>query len=169
MPRKLIACAMAANMLVAGCLSNPHAHSGKLIAEYRPGEEPSTARTPYQATYALYQWRSPPTQPPPHTWIPEQEITELYVRGLSRWKTIGFTRESDGALYATAGEEKIPLAEGHYCWHITPQTETHGLERVLSETGENVVTIVSLPFGTACFLVVAPVFMVWTGLAMLSM
>jgi hypothetical protein len=168
MTRKLIISVLTAAVLAAGCASHRHGHGGELVAEYRPGEEPPTTRTPYQATYALYQWHTPPTEPPPHTWIPDQEVTELYVRGLDRWEDIGFKKEENAGLVAVAGKEKIALENGHYCWHITPQSEYHGAQRILHEAGDNVLTVITLPFATACFIVVAPLVMVWGGLMMLG-
>src|SRR5262249_25917988 len=113
--------------------------------------------TPYQATYVLYHWRPQPTDPPPQTWIPDQEVEELYVRGLGRWVNIGFEKGDKGKLFAVAGKEKIPLEDGRYCWHINPATEYHGAERLLHETGQNIVYVVRLPFGLAAAAVAIPV------------
>src|SRR5581483_4831397 len=110
---------------------------------------PDEESAPYKATYALYHWRKPPEGEPPQTWVPEQEVEQLYLRGLSKGDKVGFERDDKGRLFAVAGEEKIPLPDGRYCWHITPETEYRGLERVLHETGENVKAIILLPFEVA--------------------
>jgi hypothetical protein len=154
----LLISGMILTSLTAGCASNPHGHGGRFIAEYQPGEHPCTTCTPYQAVYALYQWRKPPAETPPHTWIPEQEVAELYVRGLGRWKPVGFEKGSNGELLAVAGDEKIPLEDGHYCWHITTASEDRGMQRILSDTGENVVAVATAPFALAACVCMLPVF-----------
>src|SRR5262249_15562292 len=103
-----------------GCAHNPHGHSGELVAEYRPGKEPEVEHAPYKAAYALYQWPKPPESPPPHTWYPEHHAVEIFVRGLSKSDAVGFEKGEGGNIVAVAGDEKIVLEEGAYCWHITP-------------------------------------------------
>jgi hypothetical protein len=56
-----------------------------------------------------------------------------------------------------AGDEKIVLEEGRYCWHLSPATEYHGVKWVLHETGECVVAVVSLPFELAALALTLPV------------
>ena len=41
-----------------------------------------------------------------------------------------------------AGPDRIPLAEGRYCWHIMPATELHGPELVLHEIGKALSAVV---------------------------
>jgi hypothetical protein len=147
--KKPIAWTLAAVLFLTGCCHNPHDHGGEFVTEYKPGDTPDTTTAPYKATYALYQWSKPPDGPPPQTWVPEHEVTELYVRGLSRHDKIGFEKGDTGQIVAVAGSEKIPLDDGHYCWHITSETEYHGSDRILHETGENVLTVVELPFEAA--------------------
>ena len=158
MRRPLLFFGMFLALLTAGCATNLHGHGGKFIAEYQPGEHPCTTHTPYKAVYVLYQWRKPPGGTPPHSWIPEQEVTELFLRGLGRWEKVGFEKGPNGELLAVAGGEKIPLEEGRYCWHITTATEYQGVQRVLNETGENVVAVAAMPFGLAAFACMLPVF-----------
>ncbi len=160
MRRPLLLLGMIVALVTVGCASNPHGHGGRFIAEYQPGGPPSTTHTPYKAFYALYQWRQPPGDPPPHTWIPEHEVTELYLRGLGRWEKVGFEKGSGGELLAVAGGEKIPLEEGRYCWHITPATEYQGAQRIPSETGENVVAVASMPLGLAACAFLLPLYAV---------
>jgi len=38
---------------------------------------------------------------------------------LSDQNPIGFEKQGDGPLFAVAGEEKVPLTAGRYCWHAT--------------------------------------------------
>jgi hypothetical protein len=142
---RVIVCALAVVALV-GCCSNPHGHSGQLVAELNPSEKAATETAPYKATYVLYRWRNPPEGAAPETWTADEEVERLYLRGLRRWDKVGFERNDKGQLFAVAGEEKIPLQDGHYCWHITPETEYRGMERILHEAGENVVSIAALPF-----------------------
>jgi hypothetical protein len=156
MARKLVAGVLIASMLIAGCAGDSHLHGGKLIAEHKPGDSPDRTHTPYRATYVLYQWLEPPADKPPHTWIPEREAAECYVRGLGRWETIGFDKDANGGLVAVAGAEKIPLADGRYCWHISTETEYRGLPRVLHEIGENTLYVASLPVGVAFAAVTIP-------------
>jgi hypothetical protein len=125
---------------------NPHGHCGQLVAELGPRDTPAADGAPYKATYALYRWRKPPEGAVPQTWVADQEVDQLYLRGLRRGDKVGFERDGSGQLFAVAGEEKIPLADGHYCWHITPETEYRGMERVLHEAGENTLAAVGLPF-----------------------
>ncbi len=141
---------------IGGCAHTSHPHGGKLLAEYKPGDDPETVSVPYQANFVLYHWPKPPKNPPPHKWIPEQEVGELFVRGLTRHEQIGFEKD-DCQLFAIAGEEKILLEEGRYCWHIHPSSEYRGIKWVLHETGERTVQIVSLPFGLAAAAIVLPV------------
>ncbi len=158
MRRPFLVYGMILALATGGCVSNPHGHGGEFVVEYRPGDQPSTCQAPYKAVYVLYQWHTLPGGPPPHTWIPEQEVSELFLRGLGRWEKVGFEKGSHGELLAVAGGEKISLAEGHYCWHITTASEYQGMQRILHETGENVVTVVSLPFGLAACVCMMPIY-----------
>jgi hypothetical protein len=163
---------LAVTLLTAGCASNPHHHGGQLVAEYHPGDEPKTTCAPYKATYVLYHWPAPPTDPAPHTWVPEKEVVELYVRGLGRHDTVGFEKNSDGELQAVAGEEKILLDDGRYCWHISSDTEYRGFARLFHETQENVVNVLELPFGIVILAVELPfllLFLCFGGLCFLCM
>jgi hypothetical protein len=152
-----IAFTLAVALIVAGCCHNPHDHGGEFVVEHVPGESPETTHTPYKANYALYQWAKPPDGPPPQKWIPDHEVTELYVRGLSRWDDIGFEKGADGKLIAVCGSEKIPLEDGRYCWHITEGSEYRGGERILHEMGETVVTIALLPFAAVACVILLPI------------
>jgi hypothetical protein len=167
MPPRLLAGTLAL-LALAGCCSNPHGHGGQLVTELGPADRPAVDAAPYKATYALYRWRKPPEGTVPQKWIPDQEVEQLYLRGLARWDKVGFERNDGGQLFAVAGEEKIPLPDGHYCWHVTPETEYRGMERILHEAGENTLTLVGLPFavaGSALFLAMLPV----TGVMFLLM
>lgn len=164
MPPRLLACALVL-LVLAGCCSNPHCHGGQLISDLGPSETAAVETAPYKATYALYHWRKPPEGTVPQKWVAEQEVEQLYLRGLARGDNVGFERDEKGQLFAVAGEEKIPLPDGHYCWHITPETEYRGLERVLHEIGENLLEVVKLPFavvaaalGAVLFIVCLPFF-----------
>ena len=162
MRKTVTVCLLVAALLTAGCLGSPHHHhGGQLVAEYHPGDKPETTSAPYKATYVLYHWPAPPTDPPPHTWVPEKEVVELYVRGLSRHDPVGFAKTDAGQLQAVAGEEKILLDDGRYCWHISPETEYRGFARLIHETQENVVSIVELPFGVFILAVSVPFLLVF--------
>jgi hypothetical protein len=154
-------------LLGPGCAANPHSHGGKFISEYNSGSSPDLGWTPYQATYVLQQWRPRPDDPPPQSWIPEQEVQELYTRGLARWKRIGFEKDDHGKLFAVAGDEKIALEDGRYCWHISSDTEYRGAMRVLNETGENVVYVAGLPFQAAAGIIAVPIVVGTFGLMLL--
>jgi hypothetical protein len=117
-----------------------------MVADLKAGGSPAVEDAPYKATYVLYHWRTPPEGPVPENWTAEDEVERLYLRGLSRKDKVGFERDDKGQLFAVAGDEKIPLADGRYCWHITPETEYRGTERILHETGEIIVDIATLPF-----------------------
>jgi hypothetical protein len=165
MPRRLTVCLLLVAVPAAGCVSNPHVHGGKLVAEHLPGEDPAVTRTPYKATYVLHQWQEPPRDAPPHTWVPEKQVNELYVRGLGRWDPVGFEKGADGQLLAVAGREKIPVPEGRYCWHVSPETEYQGAQRILHETGETATMIVLVPCATAVSICMLPFFFAVAGLA----
>jgi hypothetical protein len=156
MPPRLLVGALALFSL-AGCCSNPHSHGGELVANLGPKESAAVEDAPYKATYALYHWRQPPDGVIPQKWTAEDQVEELYVRGLCRRDKVGFERDDKGQLFAVAGDEKIPLPDGHYCWHITPETEYRGMARALHETGENIVELVSLPFAVVGAVIVLPV------------
>jgi hypothetical protein len=158
--RKLLAIALSVLLIGPGCANNPHGHSGKLIAEHTPGDCPEQTVTPYKAVYVLFRWNNPPDGPPPRDWIPEKEVVELYTRGLARWQSIGFQKDKDGKLVAVAGEEKIPLEDGRYCWHISPDTEYHGAARLAHEAGENVLFVVTMPVAVVGFVCMLPIFLV---------
>jgi hypothetical protein len=165
--KRLVACVLLVPVLVTGCATNPHCHGGALVVEYKPGDEPTMSRAPYKADYALYRWPTAPEGPPPHTWRPDHDAVELYVRGLKKWDQLGFEKV-DGGIVAVAGTEKIHLEPGQYCWHVTSDTEYSGLRLVLHETGEGVVYIVSLPFALAMWVVLMPVVLVVGSLAVLG-
>jgi hypothetical protein len=161
MARKLLILVQIACLLVAGCVSNPHLHGGKLIAECRAEDSPAQTRTPYKATYVLHEWPQMPEGPPPKNWVAEQQVTEMYVRGLDRGETIGFEKDGQGNLFALAGQEKIALPPGRYCWHISPETEYRGAARIVHETEENVCGVIALPFTTAFGIVMLPIVGLW--------
>jgi hypothetical protein len=163
MAKRAIACVLILSTLISGCFSNSHLHGGKLVAEHKPGETPDTSHTPYKATYVLYHWLEPPAGAPPHTWIPEQQVEELYVRGLERWEPIGFEKDAAGHLVAVAGKEKIPLADGYYCWHISPETEYRGVARVMHEACENTWCVICFPFDVAFAAVLLPCYLATLG------
>jgi hypothetical protein len=156
MNRVIVAAALLSASLSGCCLYNPHSHGGHFVAEYCPSAEPQISKTPYQATYVLYQWRQPPCDPPPLQWLPEQEVGELYIRGLSKWESIGFERNKDGQLFAVAGSEKLPLVEGRYCWHVSAQTRFPLAKWMIGETNNTVLGIIALPFGLVALVVFLP-------------
>jgi hypothetical protein len=163
MAKRAIGLMLILSTLVSGCAGNPHVHGGKLVAEHKPGDSPENSHTPYQATYVLHHWHEPPPGAPPHTWIPERQVEELYVRGLGRWEPIGFEKDAGGNLIAVAGQEKIPLAEGRYCWHISQDTEYHGAARVMNEACENTWAVVCFPFEVVGAAVLVPCFLATVG------
>ncbi len=144
--RKLVLPLVCAALLTGCAQQATHTHGGRMVAEYCPGKEPEVSKTPYAATYVLYHWPKPPCDPPPHKWVPEHEVAEMFVRGLGKHDPIGFEKGSDGKIVAVAGEEKITVDDGHYCWHIHPTTEYTGFKWFVQESGERVVEVVSLPF-----------------------
>jgi hypothetical protein len=158
MARKALAAVLIFCTLLGGCVTNPHMHGGQFVAEYKPDECPPQTRTPYAATYVLYQWLDPPPGAPPHTWVPEREVAEMYIRGLGRHESIGFDKDANGGLVAVAGNEKIPLPEGRYCWHISVETEYRGGARVMHEVCENTWDAVCFPFEVACGAIMLPLF-----------
>jgi hypothetical protein len=168
MARRRIVYSWMAAFLCGWQVANPHGHGGAFVAEHKPGETPAVSSAPYQAVYALYRWDPPPEEPPPHTWLPEQQVTEMFVRGLARRDPVGFEKGKDNELVAVAGTEKIPLVEGRYCWHITAGSEYHGTQRLLHEAGENLLTVVELPFELAGVALVAPLLVVVGGAAIVG-
>jgi hypothetical protein len=160
--RKVLTGCLLGMGLLGGCAhQNLHPHGGRLIAEFKPGECPDVKKAPYQATYVLYHWPKPPCDPPPHKWVPEQEVVEMFVRGLTKRQPIGFEKGCDGKVFAVAGEEKIELDAGRYCWHIHPSTEYTGVKWLVQETGERAVEIISLPFGLAALIVCLPLLLLF--------
>jgi hypothetical protein len=148
--------ALFALVLAAGCAHRAPTPDGRMIAEYQPGKDAIVCKTPYQATYVLRHMPTPPSDPPPKEWIPEHEVVDVFIRGLGKRHSIGFEKSSDGTLCAVAGEEKLKLEPGRYCWHIHPHSQYTGLKWVLHETGERVVEVISLPFGLAALVIVVP-------------
>ena len=161
MPRKVLACSLLL-VLVAGCATfNPHSHGGHFVCECKADDKPDTSPAPYKATYVLYYWRAPPKdQPPPQTWIADQEVVQLYVRGLDRGDNIGFEKNDKGELFAVAGLEKIALEPGRYCWHVSQDTEYRGLHLAVHELGESVRdtvdAIIALPMGIVLVILLIP-------------
>ena len=141
--------------MLAGCTHDAAHSSGQLVARYS-GTDAEVSNAPYKATYVLRQSQAPPSDPPPRTWIPEEHVVDLFVRGLSRQQAVGFEKTSDGKLLAIAGDEKIALEPGRYSWHIDPSTEYTGLKWFVHETGERTVEIISLPFDCAAVVVAVP-------------
>jgi hypothetical protein len=161
MARNLLILSLIVCLLLQGCMSNPHLHGGQMVAECHGGDCPSETRTPYKATYVLYQWQDPPDGPPPKSWVAEQHVAEMYIRGLDRGEKIGFEKDAQGNLSALAGQEKIALPPGRYCWHISQETEYRGAACILHETGDNVCGIIALPFATAVGIVMLPIVGLW--------
>lgn len=161
MPRRLALLVFL--LLVSGCAtSNPHCHGGHFVCEHKgEGGSFATETAPYKASYALYRWKTPPQgQPAPHTWVPEQEVEEIYVRGLDRGDKVGFEKGEKGELYAVAGCEKIALEPGRYCWHITTGSEMHGFRLAVHQCCETVrecvTAIIALPMGIILLLFFLP-------------
>ena len=166
MPRKFLPFSLLILITLGGCAaSNPHTHGGQFICEHKCDDKPEATTAPYKATYVLHQWRTPPPdQPVPHTWVAEQQVTELYVRGLEKGDVLGFEKDDKGQLFAVAGSEKIPLEPGRYCWHISQSTEFRGFALAIHEVCETVkeivVTIVALPAGIILLDLAAPFFVI---------
>jgi hypothetical protein len=124
-----------------------------LIAEYLHDEEPSSTRAPYPANYALYHWPDPPDGEYVRLDAPEPHVEPVCVRALHEGECVGFGKDKEGHLCAQAGKEEIPLENGRYCWHITPETEYTAAES-LAHTGKTVGKamlngVVELPVGLA--------------------
>jgi hypothetical protein len=166
MPRKFLPCTLLLLIGLAGCAAhNPHTHGGQFLCEHKSDDKPETTTAPYKATYVLHQWRTPPPdQPTPHTWIAEQQVTELYVRGLEKGDALGFEKDDKGQWFAVAGSEKIPLEPGRYCWHISQATEYRGFGLAVHEVCETVqetgAMIVALPLGIVFVVLLAPFFVI---------
>lgn len=146
--------------LAGGCAHCGHNHGGRLIQEYKPGGEAEVTKTPYAGTFVLFHSPKPPCDPPPQTWIPDHQVVEMFVRGLGKRQAIGFECK-DGKLFAVAGDEKIELAMGRYCWHLHPNSEYTGMRWLIHETGERIVEIVSMPFGLAALILCLPFILVF--------
>jgi hypothetical protein len=142
-------------LLIAGCVHDKPKLPGRLIANCVPGKDEELSKAPYQATYVLREWPAPPI-PPPSRWVPEENVVDLFTRGLDRRQPVGFEKSTDGQLFAVAGEEKIPLNPGRYSWHIEPSSEYTGARWFFHEAGERTVEIVSLPFELAAAIVAVP-------------
>ncbi len=158
--RRVLVPVLSAALLVGGCCHNAHSHGGKLIVQHEPDSSCAEANTPYKAMYALYHWDKPP-DPPPQTWVPDQQVTQMFVRGLARDEKIGFKKGPNGELLAVAGPETIKLEDGRYCWHITGDREYTGGQRLVHEMGETATSIVALPCGTVLFIASLPVLAVF--------
>jgi hypothetical protein len=162
MPRKSSTVLLLAALLAAGCTTtNPHSHGGQIVCEHHPDDKPDTTTAPYKATYVLHQWKLPPQdQPPPHYWSAEHEVAELYLRTLEEGEKVGFEKGDKGELFAVAGNEKILLEPGRYCWHISPGTQRGAFRQALATTGEVlgdlIVGIVALPLGIVFLILLLP-------------
>jgi len=144
--------------MLTGCVSENRRLPGKLIAEYSPDKkDASVSKTPYQAIYVLREWPTPPSDPPPQRWVPEENVVDLFTRGLEGRQPVGFEKSSDGKLVAVAGEEKIPIEPGRYSWHIEPSSEYTGMKWFIHEAGERTVEVVSLPFDLAAAAIAVPI------------
>jgi hypothetical protein len=151
--------------LATGCMSaNSHCHGGALVSDCRIEDQATTTIVPYTATYALYQWKGPPAgQPPPISWSADEHAKVIYVRSLEQQDQIGFEKGNNEQLFAVAGEEKIPLDPGRYCWHVTEATERRGLALAVHDICDTVTEIVSLPFELAFAIIFLPLiaFFAW--------
>ena len=70
-----------------------------------------------------------------------------------RGARVGFAKGEEGQLFAVAGNEKLALPAGRYCWHLTPESEPSGGQKALwaaNDAGEALVMIAGgvcmLPF-----------------------
>jgi hypothetical protein len=164
MPRKFLPSTWLLLIALGGCAApNPHTHGGQLVCEHKCDDKPEATTAPYKATYVLHQWRTPsPDQPTPHTWIAEEQVTELYIRGLEKGDALGFEKDDKGQWFAVAGCEKIPLEPGRYCWHISQATEYRGFHLAVHEVceafKETVAMIIGLPAGIVLLVLLAPFF-----------
>ena len=106
-------------IFAGGCTAAPSCHNGTRIVAYTPGAQLGVEPVPYTASYILYQ---PPIVPAGAS-SGEGSLERWTLRELKQGGWIGFSREENGQLIAIAGSERIPLADGAYCWHVSPETQ----------------------------------------------
>jgi len=156
MPLRVLICGLAVMALI-GCCSNPHGHSGQLVSELNPAEKPALEAAPYKATYALYRWKQPAGRHGAGEVVADEEVERLYLRGLCRHDKVGFERDDKGQLFAVAERRRSLYRTDTIAGTSPRKTEYRGMERILHETGENVVSIAALPFEIVGSVVIVPV------------
>jgi hypothetical protein len=146
MARSPTSCLFLTAALARGCLGAPPCHNGKLVAEFRPGDRAGAVAVPYAADYAMFRWPAAAAGGHPEAATPGPPAGQPWAwRGLLPGDRVGFERGADRQLLAVAGPEKIPLPDGRYCWHITPETEYRGLGLVRLEAGEVLRALLTAP------------------------
>jgi hypothetical protein len=95
-------------LLCVGCRSTHPFHEGILVSSHLPTHPSEALPLEFSAQYTLY---SRPSL--------EEEGVEVLFRDLERADPLGFAA-TEGELFAVAGQERIPLPAGLYCWHIRP-------------------------------------------------
>jgi hypothetical protein len=146
MTRKLgVGLALAA-ALVGGCARGPR---DRPIADHRPGGPSAATPAPYRADYALYRRDGAPNG------------AAVLWRGLAEGEAVGFETNAEGALAAVAGQERVPLAEGDYCWSITPETELRGVELARHDAAKAVASAGRFVGATALGVILFPFVVLW--------
>jgi hypothetical protein len=137
--------------LLVGCAGQPRDAAGLRVVEYHPGGPIDRASAPYAANFALYA-DAAPDQPAGQA---------MLWRGLSENEPLGFARTAEGALEAVAGPDHVPLTEGRYCWHLTPETELHGAALARHDTANVMAGVARLYGGVVLAVLLFPVIVLW--------
>ena len=101
--RRAVLLALAVLTVLGGC---SHPRRPGVLASYTPGQKPTSAKAPYDATVELYARDEAQASGP---------LTSTGVTGGTR---VGFRREADGSVVAFVGERPVPLQDGRFEWVI---------------------------------------------------
>jgi hypothetical protein len=134
MLRRVISLSLIMAIVQTGCASvHRHGHGGKLVAAIdsdRTGRR-MTYTAEYDADVALHRWGDAGSRRDRAL-----RATVVDVVPVKRGETVGFEWRPPEQYIAYAGDRRIELQPGRYCWHVTVDTERSTGKHFWREAGE---------------------------------
>jgi hypothetical protein len=142
MLRRAVLLGLAVLTVPGGC---SHPRRPGVVSSYSPGQTPTWAKVPYDATVELYARDQPQATGP---------LTSTGVTG-GTW--VGFRREPGGSVVAFVGERPVPIPDGRCEWVIVASSWPRWWARRADDAGRaaeaagNALVLTGIGLGIAAF------------------